>query len=619
MKAKTILTILVLTVVLFSIISFAVPKIKLRSVREVVEYPRPSLPEVVVWNGELLVKVNASQNAKNWIGYIENEHCSYKLELTSSDYREGLWFLAFKIPDKIPPLLYDLRLEFYDGEEKSHIQPRSVRVLKDWPEKLAIGHITDIHLPGGAQVYARCVYELNLISPHIIIATGDIVDVDTIRSAWQYYFFLSQFLKTPIFLLPGNHDHAGDDAKNYQKFATPLYWYTIMGPYMIAAIDTRSDGFATIEELEWLDQVLSEHPDKVKILAFHHPIIDYPGGEIKVDPENVEQIKNKMYPSWAENLEEAGLLLKTVIEHDVRLMLAGHIHRDSIAIINDKHYLFVKEPSGGSVREGAHYQSYRIIYVSENGEVDAIMHEGKGLFEYPNSLPVGMLTYYYTPVNDGSSSAVSLRVDNGLKADMPIVAEFKVKPGEEYKIYGLESYEVETYEVEGGILYLITAKVPAESQVKVTLASTPDNVKPEITDVKMVDEEGTKYAVIETYDKGWGVADVSVKISVNGGEWKEVKAYPLVVVDKDEGVTDTYEKPLFKVELPGQGKITLKVTAVDFANNKSEEITKEFVIEAEKPEEKPQPPTEAVFDQILIFIAIAFAIVVIAILLKKKH
>ncbi len=618
MGRKRSLAYLFFLIILLASIGYSVPKVKLWNVREIVEYPLPSLPEIVVWSGNLLIKVNASESARNWEAWLVSEHGSYELELVSSSYEEGLWNLYFKVPTGIPPILYDLKIRFYDGEQKEHLQPRSISVLKEWPDELEIAHITDIHLPGGAQVYAQCIYELNLIRPHLVIATGDIVDVDTIKSAWQYYFFLSEYWKAPIYLVPGNHDHAGDDAVNFQKFAAPLYWYTRIGPYLIVALDTASDGYVTKEQLEWADKIFSENPDAVKILAFHHPIFNYPGGEVEVNLNNVSSVKDKMYSSWAERLEEAAILLNLIAKHDVRLILSGHIHADTVAVMNGRYYFFVKEPSGGSVREGSHYQSYRILCMTKDGEIEAIMHEGKDLFEYPNSLPVGNLIYYYTPVNDGSSSAVSLRVDNGLNADIPIVAEFKVKAGEEYRIYGVENVETEFYEVEGGILYFIKTTIPAGEKLKITLAAVDDKSPPKIESIEL--KKDSKQVTIKTSDVGWGVADVIVEVSVNGSEWRKVEAKPLILVDKDKGIIDTYEAPMFVVDVPSSGTIKLKVTAVDFAGNAGEEVTKVFeLVEEKPPAEKPeQPSPQPILIQIVLIIVVV-ALLAALIIFKKRR
>lgn len=618
MNNKKYIVFLILAVVLLTSLSFSLPKVELKNVREVVEYPLPVLPEIAIWNGELIVKVKASQVAKDWKAWLVSKHGTYNLELTSSSYGEESWTLVFKIPSGIPPILYDLKISFNDNGEKEYVQPRSVSVLKEWPEKLKIGHITDIHLPGGAQVYARCVYELNLIRPDLVVATGDIVDVDTIKSAWVYFFFLSNYWKVPLYSLPGNHDHAGDDAVNYQKFAGPLYWYTRIGPYLIIALDTAADGYVTKEQLEWAKKILSENPDAIKIMFFHHPLFNYPGGEIEVDLENVAKVKNKMYSSWVDHFEEASILTKIIADYDVRLILSGHIHSDTVTVMNGRHYFFVKEPSGGSVREGAHYQSYRIVYVSKTGEIESIMYQGRGLFEYPNSIPVGNILYYYTPANDGSSNAVSLRVDSDLKTEIPIVAEFKVKAGEEYKLYGVENYEIESYEVEGGILYLVKATIPVEGKLRMTLAATDDKSPPKVEAIEL--DEESKHFIIKTSDEGWGVADVIVEISVNGGEWEKMEAIPLILIDRDKGIVDVYENPEFTVEVPGTGTIKLKVKAVDFAGNVGEEVVKSFELTEEKPEEggveRPSPQLPV---QTMLIAVLAVLLVILALLIIKRR
>jgi len=317
------------------------------------------------------------------------------------------------------------------------MQPICINVTDTFPKRWLIGHITDIHLPYGADVLARAIYELNLIHPSLIILTGDLVDVDTISSAWLYAWkiLLNGPSKVPIYVIPGNHDHAGDDAKNYVKYCGPLHWYTRIGSFHIIALDSASDGYVSDDQLVWAENILANITDGAKILLFHHPLFSSGPTEISGSWENIEKLKSYIYSSWLEHLDNAKEILRLIEKYNITLILSGHIHREQYNVYNGIHIFETNLPAGGSLRQGD-YRSFRLIQIDENYNVKVFSLKNKNPEDRPSSYPLGYLTYYYTPANDDSTRSVSIKVFNGINAELNPLIEFVVNgsiPFENYR------------------------------------------------------------------------------------------------------------------------------------------------------------------------------------------
>jgi len=165
-------------------------------INDPVEYPLPTNPEPVLLGGALSVEVRAGSGATSWAGSLTGKYGSSELTPLNSSYSDGWWTVFFGVPSDVYPALYDLELEWSDGDSLAeYTQPRSVWVLEEWPETLKVAQISDIHLPYGADVLATFVYEANLVDADMIVATGDIVDRETTTAAWNY------LQRIPIYLV----------------------------------------------------------------------------------------------------------------------------------------------------------------------------------------------------------------------------------------------------------------------------------------------------------------------------------------------------------------------------------------------------------------------------------
>ncbi|MEM2137389.1 MAG: metallophosphoesterase, partial [Candidatus Methanomethylicia archaeon] len=245
-------------------------------VTDPIKYPLPSLPALCTLNGLFKVVIKAPASAANWRFSIFSDLANYNITYSNSFYNStsGLWTFYLNVPPNTVLGLYSLKISYSsDGVTYVYTQSKSVYVFKDYPKYLLIAHLSDLHLPYGADVIARAIYELNLIRPDIIIITGDFVDIGTIASAWRYAWSIifNGSSKIPILVLPGNHDHSGDDAANYQKYCGPIYWNLSFGKFNFIAMDTRESGYVDDLQLKWAEEVLKTiNINDVTILLIHH-------------------------------------------------------------------------------------------------------------------------------------------------------------------------------------------------------------------------------------------------------------------------------------------------------------------------------------------------------------
>jgi len=195
---------------------------------------------------------------------------------------------------------------------------------------LLIAQISDTHilasasdLPAAqlrADCLRRCVADINQQHPDVVVFTGDTVQ----HGQSDEYARLRELfapLHAPLYLIPGNRDdneamRAAFNDKTYLPESGDFFHYTVEDyPLRLVALDStlsgERKGVFCAERQAWLDQVLSEQPNRPTLLFIHHPPFDV--GDHYVDGYR--------------RPEEAGALGDIVSRHpQVVGMLCGHVH-----------------------------------------------------------------------------------------------------------------------------------------------------------------------------------------------------------------------------------------------------------------------------------------------------
>ncbi len=116
--------------------------------------------------------------------------------------------------------------------------------------------------------------------PDVVVATGDLVDGGLPEEYARLRSILAR-LPMPVLVIPGNHDRretlaaAFADQPWLPQGGGFLHYTLENWPVRVIALDTTVPGKASgemcAERLSWLDQRLSEQPDRPTILLMHHP------------------------------------------------------------------------------------------------------------------------------------------------------------------------------------------------------------------------------------------------------------------------------------------------------------------------------------------------------------
>jgi Icc protein len=202
---------------------------------------------------------------------------------------------------------------------------------------MLIAQISDFHLkPEGILAYEvadtstslkQAVAHINRFKPRpdVVLITGDLVDEGATES-YQILKNIIDVLKSPYFIVPGNHDHKPtlhatfpehSYLKGNTKRALGSYMcYTVEDfPVRLIGLDTvtpgEHGGGLTSERLSWLDRTLAAKSDAPTVIFMHHP--PFASGIGHMDQELFH------------GREEFFDIIKN--NHQVERILCGHIHR----------------------------------------------------------------------------------------------------------------------------------------------------------------------------------------------------------------------------------------------------------------------------------------------------
>ncbi|MDH3228240.1 MAG: phosphodiesterase [Alphaproteobacteria bacterium] len=195
---------------------------------------------------------------------------------------------------------------------------------------MLIAQITDMHVkPRGEllleqfdsySALERAIERINRCSPlpDLLVATGDLA-ADGRPEEYAALHHLLDGARMPYLLIPGNHDDRGNlrDAFPGQPWEDgPFLLYAVDDwPLRIVALDTvvagQPHGELCRGRCRWLDETLSQQPDRPTVVTMHHPPfatgIAHMDGMGLADPSGLAEIVAK--------------------HRQIVRILCGHIHR----------------------------------------------------------------------------------------------------------------------------------------------------------------------------------------------------------------------------------------------------------------------------------------------------
>ena len=548
-------------------------------IAEKVKHPLPSAPAPVVPGGAFPVYTLelSDSTGGGWGATISSDYGSHTLSLVNETEKGEGWLLYFRVPEGVHEGLYNLTLTQGDSQVAL---TRSVWVLEEWPSVLTIGHITDIHEPIGELVFPQYIVQSNLLDPDMVVVTGDIVQTESNARAWKYLQYAMLHWQIPSYFLPGNHDYSGYGGKAYSVYGGRLNYTVVVGPFVFIALDTGERGYLDSSQLQWLEQQLQSHPNKVKVIGFHHSLLSsefeddlgaVKGGYVEAEAGNIQALSDLIYFGWKDlegsPLPAAEELMRLVLEYDVRVVLAGHVHRDIIYVVNGRHYFITTSTTGGGLPPTQRYGS-RLVTLYSNGSVRLDPYSSTRLEEPPNNIPTGPLRYWYASSNDFTETSVTAVVENGLNmtvGDAHLV--FKVsgdRPPEAYVVHGATPTRLEATPTGKGIVFDAYFQLEPGASMAVTLTSEEDSQPPQAW-LQADPSEG--WVKLSVSDQGWGVSQVEASYSLDGETWTPVEL-GLEPVLTGETIDITLD-PVEAVFTPPQvgPELKVRVEASDYAGN----------------------------------------------------
>lgn len=433
---------------------------------------------------------------------------------------EGEYLLInLSIPPNAVEELYDLYIKCGGVLLRS---PRSVWVLKEWPKELTFLHFTDIHIgiEGASTYYETAMFILNTVPAMFAVVTGDCVDVGSDIPSLKKFREITNRARKPTFVIPGNHDHAQTDEKSFREryygfYIGPATWYRVIGKFMLIGLDTGSEGFIDETQIKWLESVLSENKDKIKIILMHHPFFNYATfGKRTGTWKEIEKLTG-MYSSWRDNIDSAKGLLRLVEEYNVTMLLAGHVHGDSTVLYNEKTWFVATTTTCAGVREGD-YRGFRIVKINEKGEISQLGVPGKNPLVGFSSFNIELARAIQ--ISDATSTACTTifrfypRFELKLENVTIYTYVNATVPKEQYKFYGdteiIKEYEVLDY----GPFYIfkVLAEAKSSKSAKLIVACYEDKEPPKVqilmyTPRFPISGKDRVLVYVKVIDEGYGV------------------------------------------------------------------------------------------------------------------
>ena len=170
-------------------------------------------------------------------------------------------------------------------------------------------------------------------APDAVLMSGDLAD-NAADAEYELVHELLGQLGAPAYVLPGNHDNRDALRRNFElpgAVGTPVQYAVELGPLRLVVLDStrpgEDRGELDADRLSWLDAELKGAPDRVTLIALHHPPV------------------STGIAAW----DELGLpatdrrALGAVLDRhpQVRRVVAGHMHRTMTAELAGRAVLVV--------------------------------------------------------------------------------------------------------------------------------------------------------------------------------------------------------------------------------------------------------------------------------------
>ncbi|MDR0911672.1 MAG: metallophosphoesterase [Methanobrevibacter sp.] len=185
-----------------------------------------------------------------------------------------------------------------------------------------ITHISDIHFGSSSfdeDMFLKFVDEINDSKTDLIVLTGDLTD----NGYYKSYLGVKEYLKLfkhPILCVPGNHDSRNVGYKTFEEEIGDRNWANKIidnntNKILLLGLDSTEPDLDTgrigRSQQKWVEETLCSHftENFFSIIALHHHVLPVP---------NTGRERNELL--------DCGDVLKSLVDHDVNLVIYGHRH-----------------------------------------------------------------------------------------------------------------------------------------------------------------------------------------------------------------------------------------------------------------------------------------------------
>ncbi len=407
-------------------------------------YPRSTIPVIIEKGDYFNIQFNSITFDNIYI-YISTAYepivDNFLLGIDDIWMEDTTWFAKVFVPQDIPEELYNLSLVIYKNDKiYSNSRPRAVSVINEYTDDFSFIHITDFHVGDprgflesiretlGYKSIKTCINEINLLHPDFVIISGDLVYGQLYpfeySKEYKICYDMIQMFDVPTFLAPGNHDgyrkFREDGLEFWEQYFGPLYYSFNFGNYHFQAINSYDwpaylricplfislnwGGCIQENQLKWIEKDLQDNFDANLTFIFmhHNPLWD-----TKSDSLLRMGYKNR------ENL------LSLIKNYNVDMVLAGHIHKDTVEIKDETIFLTTTTPES-EIRTDDGYWGYRLINIKD-GKISS----------YNYKEPKYCIPSYQIKVNFIEPDNVKIK--NKLEIDIQVLLKF-ILPKNDYTV-----------------------------------------------------------------------------------------------------------------------------------------------------------------------------------------
>lgn len=258
------------------------------------------------------------------------------------------------------------------------------------------------------EVAVTIMNQLDALRPKLTTLAGDVIggdssDVEEHEAEYEAYDEIFQEYDGSTFMVPGNHDAYQDLDTYYSAYYGDQNYTFVYGNTRFIGINSNDDvdeqGRLVDEVYSWLEDTLESATEENIIVFWHHPLVVPTYSGANGVPED-------------QQLEVAQLL----IDHDVDLLLVGHVHGyddkiitgDDIEGLNGSLHQIVLGGAGGKRKTYSGDHFFMLFHI-EGDTVTPIKYDYSD-FD---------LSVDYESDNDGSAESMHLSIFNNSEYEIP--------------------------------------------------------------------------------------------------------------------------------------------------------------------------------------------------------